>query len=56
MNRTAFIPSRKSLESVTIPTAAFLVSMALFGGFCVLWGAPFWGVFASIYRAGFGSL
>ena len=45
----------KSLESVAVPAIAFLISMALFGGFCVAWGAPFWGVFSSIYRAGFGS-
>lgn len=44
-----------SLESVAIPAFAFLVSMALFGGFCSLWGAPFWAVFGSIYKAGFGS-
>lgn len=55
MNHTAIISSRKSLESVAVPAMAFLVSMALFGGFCVLWGAPFWSVFGSIYRAGFGS-
>ena len=55
MNLTAIVPSRKSFESIAIPAVAFLISMALFGGFCVLWGAPFWGVFASIYRAGFGS-
>lgn len=55
MNRDLILPSRASLESVAIPVMAFLVSMVLFGGFCVLWGAPFWSVFASIYRSGFGS-
>jgi simple sugar transport system permease protein len=29
--------------------------MVLFGGFCSLWGVPFFAVFASIYRAGFAS-
>lgn len=47
--------SNKSLESFAVPVFAFLVSMVLFGSFCSLWGAPFWAVFASIYRAGFGS-
>jgi general nucleoside transport system permease protein len=51
----SLVPSRKSLESIVIPAFAFLISMALFGGFCVFWGAPFWAVFASIYKAGFGS-
>jgi general nucleoside transport system permease protein len=55
MKRHSMIPSPKSIESVAIPAIAFLIAMALFGAFCVLWGAPFWGVFSSIYRAGFGS-
>jgi ABC-type uncharacterized transport system permease subunit len=48
-------PSKKSLESLAIPVFAVLVSMALFGGFCALWGVPFWAVFASIYKAGFAN-
>jgi simple sugar transport system permease protein len=55
MKRHSMIPSPKSIESVAIPAIAFLIAMALFGAFCVFWGAPFWGVFSSIYRAGFGS-
>ena len=55
MSRSAFMPSRASMESFAIPVAAFLVSMILFGVFCVFCGAPFFSVFASIYRAGFGS-
>jgi ABC-type uncharacterized transport system permease subunit len=51
----ALVQGRNSLESIAIPILAFAVSMVLFGGFCALWGAPFWAVFHSIYRAGFGS-
>jgi general nucleoside transport system permease protein len=55
MTTNVLIPSRKSVESVAIPVFALLVSMALFGAFCALWGAPFPALFASIYRSGFGS-
>lgn len=47
--------SAPSLESFAVPALAFLVSMALFGALCSLWGAPFSAVFVSIYKAGFGS-
>ena len=55
MKRHSMIPSPKSIESVAIPVITFLIAMVLFGAFCVFWGAPFWGVFSSIYRSGFGS-
>lgn len=44
-----------TLETVAVPLFAVLVSMVAFGVFCRLSGAPFFGVFAAMYRAGFGS-
>lgn len=43
------------LDAVLVPGATVLLSMALFGLFCAASGAPFFSVFASIYRAGFES-
>lgn len=43
------------LEDFGIPAAAFAISLLLFGVFCAASGASMWGVFASIYRAGFSS-
>jgi ABC-type uncharacterized transport system permease subunit len=42
-------------EAVGIPLAAILGAVALFAAFCALVGASPVGVFASIYKAGFGS-
>lgn len=46
--------SRK-LETLVIPTGTILISMILFGWFCAASGASAFGVFGSIYRAGFKS-
>jgi ABC-type uncharacterized transport system permease subunit len=43
------------LEAVAIPFAAILGAVTLFGLFCAWVGASPVGVFASIYKAGFGS-
>jgi ABC-type uncharacterized transport system permease subunit len=44
-----------NLESIVIPLGALLASMFVFALFCFAFGANPAGVFASIYRAGFGS-
>jgi simple sugar transport system permease protein len=46
---------RKTLESIALPTAALLFSLLLFGVFCALAGANPFGVYASIWKAAFGS-
>src|ERR1700746_3579563 len=43
------------LESVVIPVGALLASMIVFAIFCMFAGANPIGVYASIYKAGFGS-
>lgn len=45
----------RSAESVVIPLLALLASAIVFGLFCAAAGANPLGVFASIYKAGFGS-
>jgi ABC-type uncharacterized transport system permease subunit len=50
---TSSLDSR--LEAVAIPLAAVVASVTLFELFCVWVGASPVGVFASIYKAGFGS-
>jgi general nucleoside transport system permease protein len=46
---------RSHLESIVIPLGAILVSLAAFGTFCALAGANPFAVYASIYKAAFGS-
>ena len=46
---------RSHLESIVIPMGAILVSLAAFGAFCALAGANPFAVYASIYKAAFGS-
>ena len=46
---------RATLEAVCIPVAALLCSLVLFGIFCAFAGANPFGVYASIYKAAFGS-
>src|SRR5271165_1250535 len=46
---------RSRVESIVIPTGAILVSLAAFGVFCALAGADPFAVYASIYKAAFGS-
>jgi ABC-type uncharacterized transport system permease subunit len=46
---------RSHLESIVIPFGAILVSLAAFGAFCALAGANPSAVYASIYKAAFGS-
>ena len=46
---------RSQLESIVIPIGAILVSLAAFGAFCALAGANPSAVYASIYKAAFGS-
>lgn len=46
---------RQTLESLTIPIAALLFSLILFGLFCAAAGVNPFGVYASIYKAAFGS-
>ncbi|MGF1567257.1 MAG: ABC transporter permease [Nodosilinea sp.] len=48
-------PWRRSLEAVLIPTGAVLIALVIFGIFCALAGANPFGVYASIYKAAFGS-
>ena len=43
------------LEAVVIPVAAILTALLLFGSFCAIAGANPFGVYASIYKAAFGS-
>ena len=52
---TARPPLDSRLEAALIPLTALLAAVALFGLFCAWVGASPAGVFASIYRAGFGS-
>jgi general nucleoside transport system permease protein len=46
---------RSHVESVLIPIGAILVSLVAFGAFCALAGANPFAVYASIYKAAFGS-
>ncbi len=46
---------RRTLEAICIPLAALLFSLVLFGVFCAAVGANPFGVYASIYKAAFGS-
>jgi simple sugar transport system permease protein len=46
---------RTTLEAVCIPIAAILFSSVLFGIFCAVAGANPFAVYASIYKAAFGS-
>jgi general nucleoside transport system permease protein len=46
---------RSHLESIVIPVGAIVVSLAAFGAFCALAGANPSAVYASIYKAAFGS-
>jgi general nucleoside transport system permease protein len=46
---------RSHLESIVIPFGAIVVSLAAFGAFCALAGASPTAVYASIYKAAFGS-
>ncbi|MGD1864984.1 MAG: ABC transporter permease [Phormidesmis sp.] len=46
---------RRPLEAVLLPTAALVVALIIFGGFCALAGANPLGVYGSIYKAAFGS-
>ena len=47
--------NQSRLEAVGIPVAAVLLSLLLFGAFCGLAGANPFEVYASIYKAAFGS-
>ena len=47
--------ARRALEAFAIPLGALLVSLAVFALFLALAGADPFGVFASLYRGGFGS-
>jgi general nucleoside transport system permease protein len=46
---------RSHAESIVIPIGAILVSLIAFGVFCALAGANAFSVYASIYKAAFGS-
>jgi general nucleoside transport system permease protein len=46
---------RSRMESIVIPAGAILVSMVAFGAFCALAGADPLAIYASIYKAAFGS-
>lgn len=46
---------RGTLEALVLPVAAVLFSLVLFGTFCAIAGANPIGVYASIYKAAFGS-
>lgn len=46
---------RRTLESIVLPVSALLFSLVLFGVFCALAGANPFGVYASIWKAAFGS-
>ena len=50
-----FYQWRRPLEAVFLPVAALLVALVIFGVFCALAGANPLGVYASIYKAAFGS-
>lgn len=54
-NRFASIQWRKILESLCLPIGAFLSAMIIFGIFCAFARANPFGVYASIYKAAFGS-
>jgi ABC-type uncharacterized transport system permease subunit len=45
----------KTLESIAVPAGAIALGLALFGLFCATLGVNPIGVYASIYKAGFGS-
>ena len=49
------VQARAAWEDVAIPLGAIAGSMLLFGVFCLAMGASPTGVYASIFRAGFGS-
>jgi simple sugar transport system permease protein len=46
---------RETLEAICIPVAAIVFSLILFGIFCAVAGANPFAVYASIYKAAFGS-
>jgi general nucleoside transport system permease protein len=46
---------RRTLESICLPVGALLVGLILFGVFCGVVGANPFGVYASIWKAAFGS-
>src|SRR4028118_2028332 len=46
---------RTTLEAISLPIAALLFSLVLFGIFCALAGANPFAVYASIYKAAFGN-
>lgn len=46
---------RKTLEAISIPIAALIFSLVLFGLFCAAAGANPFAVYAAIYKAAFGS-
>jgi ABC-type uncharacterized transport system permease subunit len=46
---------RSHVESIVIPMGAIVVSLIAFGAFCALAGADPFAVYASIYKAAFGS-
>ncbi|MDX2214445.1 MAG: ABC transporter permease [Oculatellaceae cyanobacterium bins.114] len=46
---------RRTLESIVLPVSALIFSLILFGVFCALAGANPFGVYASIWKAAFGS-
>jgi general nucleoside transport system permease protein len=46
---------RRSAESICLPLGAILLGLILFGVFCALVGANPFGVYASIWKAAFGS-
>jgi ABC-type uncharacterized transport system permease subunit len=52
---TAQSPANSRIEAAAIPLTAIVGAVTLFGLFCAWVGASPMGVFASIYKAGFGS-
>ncbi|MBD2464000.1 ABC transporter permease [Oscillatoria sp. FACHB-1407] len=46
---------RRTLESIVLPVSALIFSLILFGVFCALAGANPFAVYASIWKAAFGS-
>jgi general nucleoside transport system permease protein len=46
---------RRTLEAICLPIGAILIGLFLFGVFCALVGANPFGVYASIWKAAFGS-
>jgi general nucleoside transport system permease protein len=53
--KQTFFKWRSRLESIVIPSGAILASLIAFGAFCALAGANPFSVYASIYKAAFGS-